>query len=137
MQISVSVSRFFVNGSGEWYITSVTLIANFTRYQNVKKKERGVSFVFHGKLNTRTDRVKLKMKCGDVFFVENAECVVYISQPQRKWSVKSSNGSVLDMFHVGLNVSDDGGDARTHGSTKDLLVRRVFVRKDTRIQADF
>ena len=96
MQISVSVSRFFVNMSGEWYISSVTLIANFTRYQNVKKGERGVFFVFHGKLNTRTDRVKMRMKCGDMFFVEDAECVVYISQPQRRWSVKSSNGNVLE-----------------------------------------
>ena len=117
------------------YISSVTLIANFTRYQNVKKGERGVFFVFHGKLNTRTDRVKMRMKCGDTFFVEVAESVVYISQPQRRWSVKSSNGNVLDMFHV--NVSDDRGAARTHGSTKGLLVKRVFVRKDSRIQAEF
>ena len=123
VQISVSGSRFFVNGSGEWYISSVTLIANFTRYQNVKKGERGVFFVFQCKLNTRTNRVKMRMKCGDMFFVEDAECVVYISQPQRRWSVKSSNGNVLDMFHV--NVSDDRGDARTHGSTKGLLVKRV------------
>ena len=42
VQISVSVSRLFVNGSGEWYISSVTLIANFTRYQKVKKGESGV-----------------------------------------------------------------------------------------------
>ena len=77
----------------------------------------------------------MKMKCGDMFFVEDAEYVVYISQPQRRWSVKSSNGNVLDMFHV--NVSDDRGDARTHGSTEGLLVKRVFVRKDSRIQADF
>ena len=96
-QISVSVSRLFVNGSGEWYISSVTLIAKVTRYQNVKKGERGVFFVFHGKLNTRTDRVKMRMKCGDMFFVEDAECVVYISQPQRRWSVKSSTSSVLDI----------------------------------------
>ena len=135
MQISVSVSRLFVNGSGEWYISSVTLIANFTRYQNVKKEERGVFFVFHDKLNARTDRAKMRMKCGDMFFVEDAECVLYISQPQRRWSVKSSNGNVLGMFHV--NVSDDRGDARTHGNTKGLLVKRVFVRKDSRIQADF
>ena len=37
----------------------------------------------------------MRMKCGDMFFVEDAECVVYISQPQRRWSVKSSNGNVL------------------------------------------
>ena len=91
--------------------------------------------VFDGKLNTRTDRVKMRMKCGDMFFVEDAQCVVYISQPRRRWCVKSSNGNVLDMFHV--NVSDDMGDARTHGSTKSLLVKRVFVRKDSRIQTDF
>ena len=135
MQISVSVSRFFVNGSHQWYISSVTLITNFTRYQNVNKRERGVFFVLHGKLNTRTDRDKMRMKCGDMFFVKDAECVVYISQPQRRWNVISSNRNVLDMFHG--NVSDDRGDARTHGSTKGLLVKRVFVRKDSRIQADF
>ena len=49
--------------------------------------------------------------------------------------MESSNGNVLYMFHV--NVSDDGGDAKTHGSTKGLFVKRVFVRKDSRIQADF
>ena len=79
-----------------------------------RKEREEFFFVFHGKLITRTDRIKMRMKCGDVFFVEDAECVVYLSQPQRRWSVKSSNGNVLDMFHV--NVSDDRGDAKTHGS---------------------
>ena len=60
----------------------------------------------------------MRMKCGDMFFVADAERVVYISQPQRRWNVKSSNGNVLDMLHV--NVSDDRGDARTHGSTKNF-----------------
>ena len=83
MQISVSVSRFFVDGSGEWYISSVTLIADFTRYQNVKKRERGFFFVFHGKLNSRTDRIKIRMKCGDMFFVENAKCVVYMVECEK------------------------------------------------------
>ena len=118
MQISVSVSSFFVNGSGEWYVSSVTLIANFTS----GKGREEFFFVFHGKLNARTDRVKMRMKCGDMFFFEDAECVVYISQLQRRWSVKSSNGNVLDMFHV--YVSDDRGDARTHGNTKSLLVKK-------------
>ena len=72
--------------------------------RDTKTSRRGERsfFVFHGKLNTRTDRVKMRMKCGDMFFVEDAECVVYISQPQRRWSVKSSNGNVLDMFHVNV-----------------------------------
>ena len=81
------MSRLFVNKSGEGYISSVTLIANFTRYQNVKKGERGVFFVFHGKLNTRIDGVKMIMKCGDKFFVEDAECVVYIYLSHREGEV--------------------------------------------------
>ena len=60
MQLSVSVSIFFVDGNGEWYISSVTLIANFTRYQNVKKWERGVLFVFLGKL--MLEQIELKWK---------------------------------------------------------------------------
>ena len=49
--------------------------------------------------------------------------------------MKSSNGSVLEIFHV--NVSDDREDAKADGNTKGLLAKRVFVRKDSRIQADF
>ena len=93
-------------------ISVVLLSLPTLRDTKTSRKGREDFFVFHGKLNTRTDRVKVRMKCRD--FVEDAECGVYISQPQRRWSVKSSNGNVLDMFHV--NVSDDRGDARTHGS---------------------
>ena len=61
-------------------ISAVLLSLPTLRDTKTSRKGREDFFlVFHGKLNTRTDRVKMRMKCGDMFFVEDAECVVYIS----------------------------------------------------------
>ena len=65
-----------------------------------------------------------------MIFVENVERVVNISQPKSRWGVKCCNSCVFDMFHV--NRSNNGRDARTHRSAKDLFEKRVFVRKYSR-----
>ena len=60
----------------------------------------------------------------------------HLPRPQLQLKLaRTTHPASTNMFHV--NVSDDRGDARTHGSTKGLLVKRVFAKKDSRIQADF
>ena len=77
----------------------------------------------------------MRVKVIDVIFFENAERVVNIFPPKRRWGGKCCNSCVFDMFHV--KRSNNGRDARTHRNAKDLFEKRVFVRKYSRRKTMF
>ena len=89
-----------------------------------KEEKNRVCFPY-SKLNVRANRIKMRVESRNVFLVENTKRVIHIPQPKVGRSMKRSDSCMFNVFHV--KISNDGRNARTHGSTKGLLEKILFV----------